>query len=1534
LVSLLCLFAQPTFAPAAPGSAARGLAVAPPRAPSLFVPVAEGAQVWLHAVLASAGVETVERSRVRSAVERVLEGERGVLRGSDAPTLAATSGAALILLTEFHHDSESGEAEVRLRLHDGADGSVVSASLTRGSARDLGVLLRNALVGLLDSIGFPSDSASAEPAPGLAELGSYGRALEALEALELVRAWHELEECPGRTADVLRGEIERAAASSEKIPSAERSRLASLRGTRDRDWLKVREALVAGSDPAMLVAGADSALARARSDRALELYDQAARLDPGNLDAQLGRAELLATDGDRAEAILAYRSAIELAPQDPEPYEKLAGLTELRPEERARLLIQAGDLRAERLETELAQRAYRDAGELDASIAASAHGKTADLHERLGGHGEALLSYQDAVAIDPEDADALTGLGRARRHLGDYAGAETSLLAALALRPEHHGALETLGTVLVESSRTREAIPLLQKAVALDPTDARSRQSLARAHRAEGNPKAALLALESDAVALRERVVLLQEESAILASEGRLDEAERSLQQAVAIEPEDASLRNALAELYQVKGDADAAEEQRLLAASLGLETAQPGSMDTDAESGELAGAGPAVTEMAADFDGLIASFPDRHPQTREPIGPVVLLRLVEHLDWRHRIRDWLLLRTPDHSAIESLLIQSILGRFELIEAPPIPTELENVLANLRAFSHSREEIALVNDMLGVDATFLARLSRESGDGPGSGSSGRSGMTVEVRLLGGRSSGAVFILANAQALPETAGLTRWNWKALAPYGLILVLLSLPVIRGWGTLVVKLEYESSKGTKGFFNIKLSTKPEKAKKEAASKSGRSKERAFERKVRSWSRYARQMADRETRFRMLPIRSYYVGVHGLLQDEASKEVIGNYVEEKKVQIKRGSVVEVTFDFRRSEASLEVRLHRPEGETVPGQAIVSLRGRPDSLRYVREESALLYVGKGTHVVVVAYGDRVYERQVRVEELEGIFLNFPLDGEEGLLFSDCPEAVEHYIHGDLTAASTALAESGQSEIASAIRAEFHKLKGETGKAAAYLQAAGRLTEAAELVDDESAGHSANLYLEAGDYQKAAERYERAGENLKAAEAYEAAYDYHNAIDAYKQAGCLEKVIELLEKTGDYFEAANIALELEDEERAIRNLQLLDTRDSEYGNACRMLAEIFSRREEFELAAQKAEEAVTAFGEDAAPLEIHEQLGNLLESVGRLDAAVEIFERIRKRDYQYPRVAEKLESLRAQLTDREQTTEREQTGEASGFSSQGATKVRGDPSQESRYELLEEIGRGGMGVVYKARDRRLGRVVALKRLPDNLRDHPTAIQLFLREARAVAALNHQNIVTLFDADQENDNYYITMELLEGLPFDAILKKRGKLIPRDVARLGLQVATGLQYAHEKRIVHRDIKTANLYFTKDRKVKIMDFGLAKMIEEVRRSTTVVGGTPYYMAPEQAAGESVDHRADLYAFGVTLFELLTGRVPFTEGDVTFHHRHTAPPDPRLHAEGLPDPMAELILRLMAKSPDDRYQTTAEVRSALAQVGQSLLG
>jgi serine/threonine-protein kinase len=234
--------------------------------------------------------------------------------------------------------------------------------------------------------------------------------------------------------------------------------------------------------------------------------------------------------------------------------------------------------------------------------------------------------------------------------------------------------------------------------------------------------------------------------------------------------------------------------------------------------------------------------------------------------------------------------------------------------------------------------------------------------------------------------------------------------------------------------------------------------------------------------------------------------------------------------------------------------------------------------------------------------------------------------------------------------------------------------------------------------------------------------------------------------------------------------------------------------------------------------------------------------------------------------------------------------------------------------------------------VALKQLPENLREHPTAIQLFLREARAAAALNHPNIVTLYDADEENGKFFLTMELLEGQPLNQILRLEERLSVHRTCRLGVQIAAGLHYAHEKRIVHRDVKTGNLFWTRDKLIKIMDFGLSKMLEEVRKSTTVVGGTPYYVAPEQIEGSDVDARADLYAFGITLFELLTGNVPFREGDVLFHHRNTPAPDPRERVAGLPGALVELIRALLEKDAARRPQSAAEVGSRLGEIDASL--
>ncbi len=455
-------------------------------------------------------------------------------------------------------------------------------------------------------------------------------------------------------------------------------------------------------------------------------------------------------------------------------------------------------------------------------------------------------------------------------------------------------------------------------------------------------------------------------------------------------------------------------------------------------------------------------------------------------------------------------------------------------------------------------------------------------------------------------------------------------------------------------------------------------------------------------------------------------------------------------------------------------------------------------------------------------------------------------------------------------------------LKGDLQAASGALERDGQCDLAHRL--------KARLLAAGGRAERAAEYLEEVGLYRNAAELRESLEDLLGAASAFRRSG---------ERT-DY-------------SRAIALLQRVEPDDPDYVAACEMLAQTFEDQADFEAAASWVERAIGAQTQVELVRELRMRLAGLVERTGDLARALELLQELRSEAPGHPNLVTCIDELKKKLS----------AGRTSpSFSGEDAL---GTPEAGSRYEILEQVGRGGMAVVFKARDRRLGRIVALKKLPENLRDHPQAVDLFVREARAAAALNHRNIVTIFDADREGDNYFITMELLEGCTVSQLRRQHERLNLRDAAMLCRQVCSGLAYAHGCRIVHRDIKPGNLFLTHDRIVKIMDFGLAKILEEVRRQTTVVGGTPFYVAPEQIVGDGVDGRADLYALGVTLFELLTGDVPFREGDVTHHHRHTPPPDPRERVEDLPDAMAELILQLLAKRPEDRPRDADEVRSRL---------
>lgn len=204
----------------------------------------------------------------------------------------------------------------------------------------------------------------------------------------------------------------------------------------------------------------------------------------------------------------------------------------------------------------------------------------------------------------------------------------------------------------------------------------------------------------------------------------------------------------------------------------------------------------------------------------------------------------------------------------------------------------------------------------------------------------------------------------------------------------------------------------------------------------------------------------------------------------------------------------------------------------------------------------------------------------------------------------------------------------------------------------------------------------------------------------------------------------------------------------------------------------------------------------------------------------------------------------------------------------------SHYKILEKLGEGGMGVVYKAEDTKLDRIVALKFLPKHLLCNEDAKKRFVHEAKAASALDHTNIATIYEIDEAQGECFISMAYIEGKSLKELIRNKdiegwdiGKIID-----VGIQIAAGLSKAHQKGIVHRDIKSDNIMLTSDGLVKIMDFGLAKLkgAPQVTKTGTTIG-TVAYMSPEQAQGKDVDHRSDIFSFGVVLYELITGQLPY---------------------------------------------------------------
>jgi len=527
---------------------------------------------------------------------------------------------------------------------------------------------------------------------------------------------------------------------------------------------------------------------------------------------------------------------------------------------------------------------------------------------------------------------------------------------------------------------------------------------------------------------------------------------------------------------------------------------------------------------------------------------------------------------------------------------------------------------------------------------------------------------------------------------------------------------------------------------------------------------------------------------------------------------------------------------------------------------------------------------------------------------------------------GEIQKAAEMYERAGEGGRAATLRAELKQEAGKPAEAAQLFKIAGQCKKAADLFFSiRDFNNAAEMFEEAEEYSRAGEAFAMGGNYRNAAAAYAKDHNWRQAADCSSKAGDQEGTADALSKGGKFCEAGEIYFEIDDVEKAIENLQQVKNNDPNYFHAVLLLAESFIKKAMFGAAREKLE-LIT--GENVQVTEENIEATYLLavtaQEEGNLQLANKLFEKVLAVSYSFrdgdaaSRAKTVKEKTSVYLKPASEGEPHPDSPIDSGIIPAPDGSVMFHPP---RYEMVKEIGRGGMGLVYRMKDTVLARDIAFKTLGAGLRDNPKALDNFLKEAKAAAALNHPNIVTLFDIGEFQGTHFLTMEYVEGKTIKEILRAGKKIPLAHVYGITRQMCEALEYAHKHKIVHRDIKTANIMVTTTLQVKILDFGLARVVEEMTMDASKVVGTPSYMSPEQILGKNIDHRTDIYSLGVSLFEVVAQRLPFKGGNVGYHHLNTQPPDPRTINPEVPDDMANIILKCLEKDQNNRYQHASDI-------------
>lgn len=648
----------------------------------------------------------------------------------------------------------------------------------------------------------------------------------------------------------------------------------------------------------------------------------------------------------------------------------------------------------------------------------------------------------------------------------------------------------------------------------------------------------------------------------------------------------------------------------------------------------------------------------------------------------------------------------------------------------------------------------------------------------------------------------------------------------------------------------------------------------------------------------------------------------------EEKLIEVYRragqwkqvGELLAARGETAKAAALLEEQGQIAEAARWMEAALAEEAAKPMNVDPLGENSACRRLARET--------GRLYEKNGQFEKAGEIYLKYGLAERAGAALNKAGQedrAVELLLaEGKAAEAADLLRRLGQSKRAAAILAEAAFQSGNDQEAIDLYLAAEKWSQAAEIHAQLGAWtEAAKLYEKGGEANLAGSAYAKAGLASEAARCYARAGQVELAAKMLAEAGASGQAAELFRQAGKPLLAGRALYREGRMEEALQLLTSVPPQDPDYTSALHLIGRIQMERGDLSGAMRAFEHAAQEVKQlNPDNLDLFCNLALLAEQLQAPSTALRTVEEMLEHVDPAVLDREKLEALKKRLTRITESRVVQHLGSQPGFPSSPAAPAA---AGENRYQTLEEIGRGGMGIVYRARDRRLERIVALKILPQTLQKNPQAVKTFNREARSAAALNHENIVTIYDTGVQEGSYYIAMELIEGRTIKDFLRQSHRLTVESALEVARQALCGLAYAHEKKIVHRDLTNSNIMWNKQRKVKIMDFGLARVIEHMASEQSIIGGTPSYMSPEQAQGSAIDHRTDVYSLGICLFEMLTGQLPFVKGNMTYHHLHTPPPSLGSLDPSLPKALDDVIQRCLQKDPHQRYQTAEEMSAAL---------